>query len=807
MIAGMSPPTDVEPSANARVTNGLFLVALATLLFEVLLTRIFSLTMWYHFAFMAISIAMFGMTVGAMAVFLSPRAFPTSIVFASLGRAALAMAVAIPVSVLAHIYAPFADRTDGVLALTYTFVLAALPFVFSGIFVCLALTRFPADVSRLYAADLLGAALGCVAVVVVLRVVDGITAVFVCGALAALAASMLLGGDSPAWRGAARALFLLSIVVIGSVMAYERRYDVAPFQVRWAKGEPQREPLLERWNSLSRIVVQQPKPDEPLAWSLGRGFTGAIDVRRFWLTIDAWAGTPLLEFSGDLAPLAYLRWDITNFVHHVVPDASVLIVGAGGGKDILGARLFGQKRITAVEINGDILDVVNGRYGSFTGHLDRAPAVELVHDEARSYLARQTDRHDIVQVSFIDTWAATAAGAFVLSENSLYTIEGWRVFLEHLTDRGILAVTRGMFQPEVYRLVGLARASLVSLGVRDPARHIVVVVNATPRMPESWGEMALVLVSRRPCDEATLSRIAQTAAEVGFDLRLRPGWAADENYAALAAGLPTEFERRLPLTLEPPTDDRPFFFTMLRMHEWFKLGRRIPLELTNQRAVTVLVNLLFVVSVLTVACIWIPLEARRREVPRDGSVPLLAFFGAIGLGFMMVEVATMQRLILFLGHPVYGLTVILFVLLAAGGLGAALTTRVPDATLGASGTWRLLGCLITLSVCGRLTPSLIAALEGAQTAWRIGSAALLLGAMGAFMGMAFPLGMRVAGRRRRELTPWLWGINGATSVVASVLAVIIAMGFGISVAYWAGVGCYGFAVIAFLAATRRPPGV
>src|SRR5215510_4761852 len=212
---------------SLAVTWGLTLVALATILFEVLLTRIFSLTMWYHFAFMAVSVAMFGMTVGAIIVFLKPSLFPDDDLSARLGQCALGLALSLPLSVLAHIYAPFADRTGSALALAYTFLLTALPFVFSGVFVCLALTRFPAHVGWLYSADLIGAALGCMSVIVVLQVLDGMSAVFVGGALTALAALLLFDSRFHSWRRASRATFALYLIVIVAAGGYLRRYDVS----------------------------------------------------------------------------------------------------------------------------------------------------------------------------------------------------------------------------------------------------------------------------------------------------------------------------------------------------------------------------------------------------------------------------------------------------------------------------------------------------------------------------------------------------------------------------------------------------
>jgi len=213
--------------------------------------------------------------------------------------------------------------------------------------------------------------------------------------------------------------------------------------MKWSK---QQEIDYERWNSFSRIAVMKPDTWLGAAWSLSTAFTDMPPIPTRNLQIDAGAGTTLLGFDGDLAKFEFLRWDLVNFAHHLRRDARVCIVGAGGGRDILTAKVFGQKRVTAVEINSNILDVVNGHYGEFTGHLDRDPAVTLVHDEARSYLARSRERFDILQLTFIDTWAATAAGAYVLTENSLYTVEAWKIFLDRLEDNGLLAVARAARQ-------------------------------------------------------------------------------------------------------------------------------------------------------------------------------------------------------------------------------------------------------------------------------------------------------------------------------------------------------------------------
>lgn len=342
---------------------------------------------------------------------------------------------------------------------------------------------------------------------------------------------------------------------------------------------------------------------------------------------------------------------------------------------MLSALAFDQKSVVGVEINGDILDTVNGRYGDFTGHLDRHPKVRFVHDEARSYVARVSDRFDIIQVSLIDTWAATAAGAFVLSENSLYTVEAWRVFLDHLKPNGVLTFSR-WFRPqpaEMQRLTALAAAALRGFGVRDPRRHIVIVRWVSPPGAERPEGVGTMLVGRDPFTRQDLAAINAVAERMNFELVLSPEQSIDPSFGRIASAKPDDpFLAEFPVNISAPTDDSPFYFHMLRARDLFNWGMwgRQDLEF-NTKAV-------FVLGVL-----------------------------------------------------------------------------------------------------------------------------LAVAPLGFFMGMAFPMGMKQALRRGEALGPWLWGVNGATSVCASVLAVALALTAGISAAFWIGVGCYAVAWAAFAWATAR----
>ena len=441
--------SDAPTRAGTRTFAGLFLVTLSTLTYQLLLTRTFSVTMYYHFAFVAISVTMFGMAVGALLVFLRPRVFVADRTGRHMAIAAAVFAITIVLSYLTHLAIPFVLDSSlvPVFAIVFTYAALSIPFVASGVAVSLALTRFPFQVSALYAADLAGAAIGCLIVGPILRVADAPTAVLATAALAAVAGALFCrpGLDAPAYARApayAGLALVLSIAAIANGVA--ARHNAGWLRLVWVKGQYEARPLVERWNSFSRVrVIGDPsRLVKPSGWGLSGTLPPDRRVHELHLDIDSYAGTELTAFHGDPSEVDHLKYDVTNVVHYLRPGSRVIVVGTGGGRDVLSALAFGQPGVTGVEINEGILDLVNRRFGDFTGHLDRDPRVRFVNDEARSYIARSTDRADIIQISLIDTWAATASGAFVLTENSLYTVEAWRTFLEHLAPRGILSVSR-----------------------------------------------------------------------------------------------------------------------------------------------------------------------------------------------------------------------------------------------------------------------------------------------------------------------------------------------------------------------------
>jgi hypothetical protein len=293
-----------------------------------------------------------------------------------------------------------------------------------------------------------------------------------------------------------------------------------------------------------------------------------------------------------------------------------------------------------------------------------------------------------------------------------------------------------------------------------------------------------------------------------FEPVLSPRFSADATFTTLAsAGDLSAFLAAFPVNIAAPTDDNPFFFHTLRLRNVFDRTRSgQDFDHINMKAVSVLGVLLIVVVTLTGLCIVVPLAMTTERADLRGSVPLMLFFAGIGLGFMFVEISQMQRLIVFLGHPTYSLSVVLFSLLVSSGVGSYLTSGVEIRGRTGPAARLLLALLAVLVVYGIVSPAVVRAFQEATTPARVVLVTAMLFPLGLFMGMAFPLGMRLASGRTPALTPWLWGINGATSVCASVLAIVIALSASISAAFWTGAACYVLALLAFAWASAAAEG-
>ncbi len=768
-----------------RRLAGVFLVSLATLMLELTLTRLFSATMFYHFAFLAISLALFGSGASGVFVYLArPRLDPASASrLMGLGCALFAAStLAALVVILAHPLSPFSPGWDVLLSLAWIYGAAALPFFFSGSVVTLAITAFTREINRLYLWDLAGAAAGCLLLVPALGTLGAIDTVLLVAVLAAFAGWLLAGGRELV---AATALAL-------AVLAWNLG---APFlELREAKGLSEQPVVFSRWNSFSRVTVTRtPDPD------------------RLILYIDADAATIIHKDASNLARHAEERDRIESLAYQTGRRDKVLVIGPGAGVDVIVARLHGARDVTAVEVNPLVArDVMSSEpFLSFSGRLYQQPGVRLVVDEGRSFLRRSRERYDLVLGTMVDTWAATAAGAFALTENNLYTRQAFRDYLERLAPGGVLSLTRWYQTPpdQLLRLVSLGRVALGERGVKDARQHFIVVRGK----PEGGQPLATstVLLKAEPFAPEEVERALRFVERAGFEVLYAPGTPADNDVARLvAAEDPEAFWKAFPSDVSPPTDDRPFFFQSARpgqvlsrrwsRGEWRRTNLGT-LVLFGVVAISVLVVALFVLGPLFLA--------RQRIAASRGRLPFLLYFAALGTGFIVVEVVLVQKCVLFLGHPVYALTVVLFALLLWSALGSRVAGRFSEQ--GLAGTLRsiLLAVAALVALAATLLAPLFYALVHLPAPLRILVTVAALAPLGLALGMPMPTGMRLLGARAPELVPWAWGVNGAASVLGSVAAVALAMRWGFDVVLLGAAALYLAAVplSARAAAASRAP--
>lgn len=778
---------------------GVGLITAATLMLQIVETRIISVTSWYHLAFFVISIAMFGLTAGAVFVYLRSEAYrpaqlPYHLSVASLG---FALATVFALLVQLTIVTSLPASVMSLVVWTEFAIALALPFFFSGIVVSLALTRSAYPVGIVYGVDLLGAALGCLGALALLNLVSGPSAVLwiaVFGAAGGLCFARAGLDDMPPARPIVAKLFRHRMLVLGCLAAVAAANSLAegirPTIVKDTVEHPAAI-AYEKWNSFSRVTVGQSEKAAPVLWGPSPNFApGQIEQR--WMNIDGGAGTAVYRFSGDLGEVAFLRHDVTNLAYALPGLQTGAVIGVGGGRDLLSARLFGLSEVVGVEINPIFIDLLLRRFATYTA-LGRQPGVAFEIDEARSWFARTGRAFDIIQMSLIDTWAATGAGAFTLSENGLYTVEAWRIFLERLTAGGVFTVSRWYAPGEVNetgRMVSLAVATLQSLGVAEPKRHLFMA---------SSGPVATLVTSRSPLSEQALDALRKSAATYAFSILLDPqAPAASPLLERIVSAADRETLQRATgdsyLDLSAPTDARPFFFNQLRLdrlfdQDLFAMASRPGVYGGNLSATLTLAMLILISAVLVAVTIIVPLRSSVSDTALTPTVAGTLYFALIGIGFMMVEIALLQRISVFLGHPVYALSVVLFSLILSTGIGSLVSERAQlDSNLRLIG-WSVLTGAYLLALPSWL-PEVLLQLESAGLLFRAGLAVLVLAPAGFLMGFGFPTGMRLVSQIDARPTPWFWGINGAAGVLAASVAVLTSIEFGIDTTLRIGAVCY-----------------
>lgn len=762
---------------------------------QILQSRLFSVVTWYHLSFLTVSIAMFGLTLGAIAVYRGEkeeqeRNLPTILraTSRSFGLSILA-ALAIQVAV------PIIHTNLKTVIFTLPLVAAAttLAYYHAGKLVSLCLTRSGRSAGKVYAADMIGASAGCLAALALMETIDTPSAVIMITAIA-LANGFIF---SPA-RDMKLLLLTVAIACTGIVNASLPKPVIYPF---WTKGVflTQDNLNFERWNAISRVTVSPAISNMPVfLWGPSPRLPQLPPMDYQYLAVDGAAGTPIMKFDGEnMDDLQALEYDVTNIAHFIPGMKSMAIVGVGGGRDLLAALYFGMDRVVALDVNSTQVDLLT-RIPEFRSYsnLWNHPGVNIVNSEARSWFSRNSEKFDAVQIALVDTWVSAASGTFALTENSLYTVDAWKLFIGSLNPGGVLTVSRWHYLDsyhDIGRLGAMTAAALFEMGSKEPWKHVFI----------AWsGHVATAIVGRDPLTDQQLDALHAAAEKFGYAIvfSARMDKKDDLLYDILHSGSEQDINRiirDIPYDLSPPTDLRPFFFNQTRIGhplQVIKQALSSPVEVQNLKGHAVAtVNLYLILLLALVASALVLVLPFRKALD---SAPALfiragtAYFFLIGLGFMFVEISLMQIMSLYLGHPIYGLGVVLFSLILSTGIGSFISeTLVLDRPRRMT-IWVLLSA-VYIAIMALSISRLLNGFIGLELCGRIALCVALISPAGLLMGFAFPAGMRLTEKVSARLTPWFWGVNGAAGVTASALAIALSIGSGLDVTLLAGALCYG----------------
>jgi hypothetical protein len=779
-ISSSSPSNSSDSVRWPQLYLGLGFTTLATLILELSLTRIFSVVFYYHLAFLAISIALFGLGAGGVFSYVV-SARPGSL-FEKLGVLALMNSVCVVASLWFLVSRP---AGSGAVMLGAVYFASALPFFLSGAVVSIAISEAIDRVDRAYFFDLAGAAAGCLLLVPFLELFGGPNTLIAAAVLFAISAAIWFN-QAGAFRRRAFAV-AVSLALVALMVVNGKRGRVLDIHV--AKGQALPAERFVGWNGISRIGVSQLYG----GWSI---------------VIDADAATGISPYDWDtITPRerAQLLHQGPGFPYAMRPGAKALIIGPGGGYDVARALASGSRDITAVEINPLIANnVMRGEFAKESHHIYTHPGVDIHIEDGRSFVRRSDQKYQVLQATLVDTWASTAAGAFALSENNLYTTDAFADYLSHLTDDGVMAFTRWGFDPprESLRLISLAMDALQRVGETDPARHVMVVREDTAKL-QGWGALDTVLISRKPFSAADVAHARQIISEGHMDEIYLPGDAPKNPFGQLLTTSDrAAFLREYPFDVGPVGDDRPFFFYTVQPRDlWNYLfhANRGSADFKVNGAVPLLFGLLAVSLCAMALILLLPRFLLGARLPKQkGVITFLWYFICLGAGYILIQVALIQKFVLLLGHPTYALVVIVFSMLVASGAGSYFSHR-----LVADNDSRLARFLIAIAV-------LIAALafgarplsESAAT-WPLPAKMLitvLAIAPAAFlMGIPFPSGLRRLEQRHPPSVRWAWSLNAASSVLGSVGAIFLAIYIGLRATLLIGGALYLCALVIIVA--------
>ena len=766
---------------------GIFLVALSGLVLEVSITRIFSAAIWYHFAFVAVSVALVGLGASGLVVHhrvtkLKGKWAENLTIYSAWG-----ITIFIPITLFVmHVLA------SQVIYLPLYMVLFSVPFFLIGIIISAAFNAFASVAGRLYAADLIGASAGALLVVLFLVLTGGEGSTLIVGLISAISAT-LFSRITKNIKKTIGSLMLVAFAISLIFINYATQIFAIPTDPTaqkdlpiYLREHPGSKIVKTEWNSFSRIDVVEG----------GEGGEGLVAK----VFIDGGAGTNIISWDGSTESRQELSTWMQYLPFKMMQDPKVLVIGSGGGRDVVASLVSGSKDVTSVEINPIIYDTVKS-YGDRAGNVYSHQYVRSHVDEGRSFITRSSEKYDIIYVPFVDTWASVSSGGLSVSENFLYTLEGFQQYYDHLTERGKIVTVRWLI--DAPRFISTYAKLLEQNGIPQDQlhRHLMMVTSDSYTQDPS---VTMVVFSKSPFTDEEISFLSQSFSQYDYKPILVPEQVMREPYDALLSGDITleQFYNLFDTKVYPVTDDNPYFLSFEK-----------PLPPVVE--VLLYASIGIVAIFLLVPFAWI----RRRRGEREagggeeevgisikkreiGIRTVIPYFAALGVGFILIELALLQKLILFMGNPTMTFALLLFTILISSGGGSLLSSRIAKNNMrnlifvigGIAG----LGVLYVFSLPSIIYSALAEPIE-IRAAISIG----VLAPIGFLMGMPLPTGMRLLKVHRPDFIPWMWAINGAFSVLGAVLAIALGIMYGSSFAMILGVLVYLIALGISVASKKK----
>ena len=812
------------PLVTSRHAVLLFFTSASVLAYEILLMRLLSISFWTHFAYMVISLALLGVGAsGSFLFLLSRRVYSNMDTWLVLLAGGASLSFPLCFSLAKDIGL---DPLNLVwqhkewLKMLATYLVLALPFFLSGGIVGIILSAAGREVPKLYAADLLGAGLGCMAVVPAMYWAPP------WALLPLLSGSVLAGAGGCCMRTVWGARGILFLPVTGTLVLLcyvllppvPRLHHTKALAMTLAFPDATVEAEREGPQGLIHVVGSSLIREVPgLSLHYGLEGKGGVLPEQKTIFVDGDALSSITRFRGDLHEMAHLDFTTLALPYHVRGPKKVLVVGAGGGTDVVLALKDKASSITAIESNAQVAELMTGPLASFSGHVYSKPEVRLLVREARQFLHGTEDRFDLIQLSLLDSFGGSAAGLTASAESYLYTTEAFSLYLSRLSGTGILSVTRWLKLPprDSLRMFSTALSALREGGLSEkPEEHLLLI--------RSWRTSTL-LVSRSPFSAEEIEKASAFCDRRGFDVDYHAGIREEranrydvqkEAYSfkgavSLAGSDSERFLRDYLFDVSPATDDRPYFSHFFRWDKAWMLLQQLRREFLP----FVEIGYVLVIATLVQAgiaggvLILVPLLGLRRagkgatrEVSGRAVLGTVLYFGSIGLAFMFLEMALLPKYTLLLAHPVYSTAAVLATVLFFAGWGSVSVRHPGDKSLWVAvtcvGAWVLIQAVAEEKVFRWAL--------GLPFGGRLAFTVFTVGALSFFLGRPFPIGLRETSDRFSSLVPWAWGINGCASVMGAILGTMINMSLGLRMTMGLAAFLYGLAALAFSFTLRQP---